>query len=43
MISVGDVNPSLMSPQGAAVTLYNLMELGTVAIDDLNALIRLLR
>lgn len=43
MISVGDVDPSQMSPQGAAINLYNLMELGTVSPDDLNALIRLLR
>lgn len=43
MISVADANPSQMSPVGAAATLYNLMELGTITPDDLNSLIRLLR
>lgn len=42
MISVGDVDPSQMSPQGAAVNLYNLMELGTVYTADLDVLIDLL-
>lgn len=42
MISVADANPSQMSPIGAAVNLYNLMELGTVSVHDLNALILLL-
>ncbi len=43
MIAVGDVTPSQMSPQGVAVQLYNLMELGTISPNDLHALIRLLR
>jgi hypothetical protein len=42
MISTTDANPSQMSPVGAATNLYNLMELGTVSVHDLNALIRLL-
>lgn len=43
MVAVADANPSQMSPVGAAVNLYNLMELWTVSVDDLNALILLLR
>jgi hypothetical protein len=43
MISVADANPSQLSPVGAAVNLYNLMEMWVISPDDLNALIRLLR
>jgi hypothetical protein len=43
MISVADANPSVMSPLGAAINLYNLMELGTIPGDDLTPLVRLLR
>ncbi len=43
MIAIADANPSKLSPVGAAINLYNLMELGTVSTHDLNALIRLLR
>ena len=43
MISVLDANPSVMSAEGLAVNLYNLMELWLVDQADLDALIRLLR
>lgn len=43
MIAVLDANPSVMSLAGAAVSLYNLMELWEVDPADLNALVRLLR
>lgn len=43
MIDKSDANPSMLSPEGVAVNLYNLMELWTVDAADLNALIRLLR
>lgn len=42
MISVSDAIPSQLSPVGATINLYNLMELGTVSTDDLNVLIWLL-
>ena len=43
MIDKSDANPSVLSPEGVAVNLYNLMELWEVDPADLQPLIRLLR
>ncbi len=43
MISIADAKPGRMSPAGAAVNLYNLMEMWIIPPEDLNVLIRLLR
>lgn len=39
LLGLADIKPSVITPEGTGVTLYNLMELHEIDFDDVNALI----